>query len=245
MNLSLLKGGETMKKIQIFGERLSGTNYLEDLIYLNLKDVTVTDAYGHKHMFNKFKQRRQPDENALYIFIHRNPYDWLRSMSKQPHHTQYWDMPFSEFLRQSPWISDIYDGPRFKGEYSGIIEEVSGNVIDLRNEKNRLFNRLWLPGKSVLIRYEDLRKDPEVTLRTVSEDLGLTFKGDFANTTTTRKIVTKKGNAAYTRKTYDPLSQEDLDFINSRLDWYAETRIGYHRIKHAESLESMLQSLYG
>lgn len=42
-------------KYTIYGERSSGTNYLENLITLNF-DVTLTWKYGWKHFFLDFEK---------------------------------------------------------------------------------------------------------------------------------------------------------------------------------------------
>ena len=39
-----------MKKYTIYGERCSGTNYLENIININF-DVNITWEYGWKHFF--------------------------------------------------------------------------------------------------------------------------------------------------------------------------------------------------
>lgn len=226
--------------VQIFGERCSGTNFLEDLLVANGHGVTVTDKYGHKHLFNRFKPRPVPDTGAVYIFIYRNPYDWLRSLNEKPHHTKYWDMPFSAFIRKRPWVCDVYHGKNFAHERGEIIEYYEGNVIDVRNDKNRTFDRLWLPMYSANVRYEDLRRDPEGTVRRVAALLNIPLKpGAFQNV-----MTTDKGERSYERKAYKPISQTDLDFINQSLDWGQEARIGYVPIRSAEGLDHILTSLY-
>ena len=40
----------TIKRVQIYGERCSGTNYLKKLIETNFTQTVIND-YGHKHFF--------------------------------------------------------------------------------------------------------------------------------------------------------------------------------------------------
>lgn len=228
------------KVIQIFGERVSGTNYLQDLIEKNALETVTTDAYGHKHMFNLFKRRKTPDEEAFYIFMYRNPYDWLRSINLKPHHTQLWDISFSDFIRRVPWVCDTYEGPRFQNERQQVFERYEGGVLEVRNSKNKLFDRLSYPGRSAHIRYEDLRRDPEGTLRETLLPFDIMLKPKFENVTTT-----EKGAIPYSKKQYHQISQEDLDFINANLDWMQETRLGYHQIHDARGLDHTLRLLYG
>ena len=40
-----------LKYYTIYGERCSGTNYLQNLIDINFSDVKITYKYGWKHFF--------------------------------------------------------------------------------------------------------------------------------------------------------------------------------------------------
>lgn len=230
-----------MKKIQIYGERCSGTNYLEDLINQNC-DAIVTSEYGHKHMFNMMAKRKSPDDKAVYVFMYRNPYDWLRSLHMNPHHTspEYWNLSFADFIRKKPWICDVYEGPGFVKEYDGVIERYDGNVIDLRNNKNSILADMWMTGYSTNIKYEDVRSNPEGTLAALCTTLEIPMKGLFQSVYTTRK----EEDGTYKRKVYMKISKNDLDYINTHLDWMHETRIGYHKVMDHDRLDEILSMLY-
>ena len=70
-------------KYTIYGERCSGTNYLENLINENF-DVKLTWEYGFKHWFG-FNNLSNSDD-TLFICIVRNPVDWVNSFYRTPHH---------------------------------------------------------------------------------------------------------------------------------------------------------------
>jgi hypothetical protein len=72
-----------MKKITIYGERCSGTNYLEELLLLNF-DVEIVWDYGWKHFFGFHDLRNSHD--TLFIGIIRNIEDWLNSLYREKHH---------------------------------------------------------------------------------------------------------------------------------------------------------------
>jgi len=72
-----------MKKITIYGERCSGTNYLEELLLLNF-EIEITWAYGRKHFFG-FNDLTQTDD-VLFIGIVRNLEDWINSLYRERHH---------------------------------------------------------------------------------------------------------------------------------------------------------------
>ena len=70
-------------RFTIYGERCSGTNYLQELIELNF-DVETTWDYGWKHFFG-FNDLLNSDD-TLFICIVRNPIDWINSLYKNKHH---------------------------------------------------------------------------------------------------------------------------------------------------------------
>jgi hypothetical protein len=72
-----------IKKFTIYGERCSGTNYLENLVLENF-DVELTREYGSKHFFG-FSDLSGSDD-TLFIGIVRNPYDWFNSLYTYKHH---------------------------------------------------------------------------------------------------------------------------------------------------------------
>ena len=74
-----------IKYVTIFGERCSGTNYLEELIKLNF-DVEITWKYGWKHFFG-FNQLTRPEtNNTLFICIVKDIVSWMNSFFENPHH---------------------------------------------------------------------------------------------------------------------------------------------------------------
>ena len=72
-----------IKKYTIYGERCSGTNYLEQLMLHNF-DIEVTWDYGWKHFFG-FNDLSNTDD-VLFIGIIRNLCDWINSLYRKKHH---------------------------------------------------------------------------------------------------------------------------------------------------------------
>jgi hypothetical protein len=72
-----------MRKVTIYGERCSGTNYLEELLVLNF-DVEIVWDYGWKHFFG-FSDLTNNDD-TLFIGIIRNLEDWINSLYREKHH---------------------------------------------------------------------------------------------------------------------------------------------------------------
>ena len=178
-----------MNKYTIYGERCSGTNYLENIININF-DVKLTWEYGLKHFFGFQDDKLKNCDDTLFICIVRNLPDWINSFYRDM-----WHLPLKyknkrrpekdkidEFLNKEFWsfndnrgnrdISkeimedrNIYTGERYK------------NIFELRHTKIK-----WmledLPNKvknCVFIKYEDLINDFEKTLLQI-EDKGLKRK---------------------------------------------------------------------
>jgi len=72
-----------IKKYTIYGERCSGTNYLEQLMNHNF-DIEITWDYGWKHFFG-FNNLSNSDD-VLFIGIIRNLCDWVNSLYREKHH---------------------------------------------------------------------------------------------------------------------------------------------------------------
>lgn len=69
------------RKVQICGERCSGTNYLQKLLQDNFH-VDIVWEMGWKH----FPKRARPGRDIYVICITRNVHDWVGSMLKHRHH---------------------------------------------------------------------------------------------------------------------------------------------------------------
>jgi hypothetical protein len=205
-----------IERIQIFGERCSGTNYLENLITSNFKDIEITWDYGWKHWFPENIDKKDNDD-CLFIVLFRNPYDWLSSLHHTPWHVDKTlkDLTFSKFIR-TEWkcVYDIYSG----------LEERFKNVLEMRNYKVREFLAL---EKKVLnytrFRYEDLRDNPNV-LKNLSIEFKLKMKDDdiapYKNY--------KKTKQTYKPPKYEPINMVDRFYIRKSLDLKQEKSIGYN-----------------
>jgi hypothetical protein len=72
-----------IKKVTIYGERCSGTNYLENLLLLNF-DIEIVWDYGWKHFFGLHDLSKCDD--VLFIGIVKNLEDWINSFYRWKHH---------------------------------------------------------------------------------------------------------------------------------------------------------------
>lgn len=149
-----------IKKIKIYGERNSGTNYLEQLLKKNIKNVDILlpgykSGSGWKHGFPNMKLFNNIDlDNVLFIFIIRDFKSWLKSMYKQPYHY----IPqntFEEFINNKLNIKDN----RIDHDVN-INSLEKQNIIDLRYSKiNCYFDFFKKVNNAIFINLEDLQNN--------------------------------------------------------------------------------------
>jgi hypothetical protein len=234
-----------IRYMQIFGERCSGTRYLNSLVRKNFAGVEMTSAFGGKHWFiaghePRGRPNRSTDHecvrplddsaDTLFLVIRRNPFDWLRSLHAKPYHAPgHWNLSFSEFLRK-PWlcsestrVNPIWPESE-TGEY--FIEEAA-NVVSLRTLKAVHFANLESVVENVaFVGYERLAADHAGVLTAIADRFGL----DLLHPDPVDDTVHHGGGdrKQYTGPTHrGPISADDLDFIRRGLDWEVEAAMGY------------------
>jgi len=147
-----------VSRFTIYGERCSGTSYLEELIKENF-ELSITWDYGFKHFFGFHEFTNDDNENAtLFIGIIRDPIDWLNSFYSSPHHLPEQLTKLNNFLF-SEFYSIDNKGEVMKEDLNYITRKKYKNVFELRNYKNfYLINNMPKKVKNyVLIKYESLR----------------------------------------------------------------------------------------
>jgi hypothetical protein len=165
------------KKIKIYGERCSGTNYLREIIRLNFDVETDIQQYGHKHFFG-FSDLKNSDD-TLFICIVRHPIDWINSLYRTPHHI--FQSYFTHEEKLDNFLNKEIISNNNKGEIINDRNMYTGerykNIFELRHTKLK-----WmiedLPNKVknyIFIKYEDLLNDFDNTLLKI-KNKGLTIK---------------------------------------------------------------------
>jgi len=216
-------------KFTIFGERCSGTNYLEKLIILNF-DIDMTSEYGWKH-FLGFKELKNSDD-ILFICIVREISAWMNSFFRTPHHIPLY---LNKYLnRRKPVQIDIFLNKEFWsahniGRYNGGGSEIMEdrniytgqrykNIFELRHTKLRYLIE-DVPKKVkhyIFIKYEDLLFNFENTMNKIRE------KGLYIRSVTKFPENIKKETRPYRRAIPDTLILK-----NPRLNVYYEKILGY------------------
>lgn len=221
--------------LQIFGERCSGTNFVAQLMRRNLPKLSLTDRYGWKHGFAPAIADRAPD--CLFVVVVREPLDWVRSLHQKPWHAAQplRDRSFSEFVREPFWCEwgrdmelapgDARIGTEMLHERDPATGQRFANVMRLRTSKLRDWLSLGQRVEHlVVVRYEDVLREPKQWLREIATRCGLRRWPWF------RAVKNFKGGAErFVQKEYAPIAVEDRDWIVSQLDWQIEGAVGYRR----------------
>lgn len=230
-----------IKNFTIYGERCSGTNFIEAIIsgksyyYNNNRkhemhfhqegsaafDLCKTDEFGHKHFFGfNDQQIINNGDETLFIGIIRNAYDWMPSLFIKKHHIPQVNFKHENFLFGEWYSIDhnpfsdtfLQEYPEDRNLHTG---ERYKNIFELRKIKlDYLHNRMPRIAKNyILIRYEDLCDSPEKIVNSISERFNL-------------KIINKNFVKTKLKKTYDTL-EKFRSTITKNLDWNIENLVGY------------------
>jgi len=208
-----------VSKYTIFGERCSGTNYLDNIMQLNF-NLTFTSEYGQKHFFGA--NEYEDSDDTLFIGIVRDPFAWFNSFGRDKHHLRgkitksinnFLNTEVRSYSSQASFVSFNPNelGPLIpRNRNKEIINdrnpftgEIFKNVMELRHLKLKyLIEEMPNRVKNyILIRYEDLRDNFEETVEAIRTKFALEIKGNIdypVNTTQYKK----------TGKSYKPNSKK-------------------------------------
>ena len=171
-----------INKYVIYGERCSGTNYLQELMEMNFK-VKLTNEFGHKHFFgfNRRKLLNTNTNNVLFICIVRDITKWLNSLYRTPHHLKHENCLSTDKFLNKPSISyqrnpKAYNGRDNQGQElqtnrNIYTHEQYKNIYELRHTKIK-FLKEDLPKlvkHTIFIKYEDLLTNFENTMNKIRQ----------------------------------------------------------------------------
>jgi hypothetical protein len=228
--------------VQIFGERNSGTNFLDQLLRRNVtfqpdrvlgskeaKKNSYDYIFGFKHWFVTDDLLSNPiQHNTLFLSIFRHPLFWLRSMRDLPYQgVNHTNLPVKEFLRKE-WYAE-HDGHEMLNERDPKTGRRFGNIMQLRSAKINSF--LGLQHKVdhyAQVRYEDLLANPRDFFQSLSSRFPGTFRTDLCVQPSRRASIRQKLKTfCQTTEIESTFDSTDRDYIRSQLDMDAEHRLGY------------------
>ena len=180
--------------IKIFGERNTGTNYVEQLVKKNL-DCKVykfdpnNNPSGWKHGVPKIDFFNP--NNTLFIVIERNLESWLNSMYHRPYH-MIKPKTFEDFISQpiKTKMSDKYICDYIKKNEEG------KSIFDIRYWKHSEFQKLT-NYNAVFINLSYLQKNSGLFINTIVKEFGIKRKGIFQDITHHSKsnsVKSRNGN---------------------------------------------------
>jgi hypothetical protein len=206
----------SIKNFTIYGERHSGTKWLEKLISRSF-DIPVTWKYEHKHFFGCCDwEKLNIAKNTLFIGIVRNIYNWIGGMRKMPYH-----LSSKNVIDIRPWQSNIGITPH--GSFCDshwYTKKKYADIFDMRSDKVE-FLYLYMPylvDNYIFIRYEDLIENTKDILQLISILYKLNIHKNKYQIGDKSKIPLYK------------LSEYYFKSINDRTKWKTENMIGYSKI---------------
>ena len=224
------------QKVKIYGERCSGTNYLEQLLLKNFNVQMIPHEYGHKHFFG-FHNLNDSD-NVLFICVVRDPVTWINSFYKNPWHVHpnmttstlsFLSQPFQSVIDKSyqkSFPSNANIGDINKEDVDMYTKKPYKNIMELRHVKLKwMIETLPTMVKNYcLIRYEDLVDHFEETMDILKETgLSLKNKDTFPEN---HNLYKKQTSEVYVSKTYNEITKKDLLHHKSFNDYY-EIQLSY------------------
>ena len=208
-----------LKKYTIYGERCSGTNYLQNIMNLNF-NIKLTHEYGKKHFFGFQDKKLKKSDDTLFICIVRNPVDWVNSLYREKYHIakhlrkNITDFLNKEFYSYNDKHSGLIDGSEIIEDRNIYTGKRYKNIFELRHTKIK-----WmieeLPNKVknyIFIKHEDLLYDFKNTLLKINEK-GVKIKDNikFPINSKTYKLSKTK---IYVKKNNEISSETILDNPN-------------------------------
>jgi hypothetical protein len=144
-----------LKNYTIYGERCSGTNYLEQLIKQNF-DVEITWSYGWKHFFG-FNDLSNTDD-VLFIGIVRNLCDWVNSLYREKHHIPLEITKDTNSFLNNTFYSFYDNNTEIMEDRNIETNERYKNIFELRHIKNKFLIETMpkLVKNYLLITYDEL-----------------------------------------------------------------------------------------
>jgi hypothetical protein len=206
------------------------------------QNETVRDLYfkltfgwnlGWKHRLapspDSVRETRIYSDRLCFVTLTKNPYSWLLSLYRRPHHYQGELTTFEQFLN-APWttVRRANAPPEFP------------NPIIMWNEKSAAYLRLREGMPTATLRYEDLLADPERALSRVAVRFSIEKSGSyFENVTASTKEKGGGKGFEYYQQYYlgeqwrTELQPAALRIINEYLDFELMSQFGYERLEDA------------
>lgn len=209
-----------IENFTIYGERSSGTNYLEKCIKGKF-GLDITYFYGFKHFFGWTKPEviTYRGKHTLFICIVRSPYEWLLSMKLHPHHVPSQNQRSLQNLFFNEWFSVQQSGDEIKEDRNFTTDRKNPikykNIFEMRATKYRylLYTMPIIAQNFVLLSYDSFLVNRDNYLNIIGNRFSLKPVNRFIPSI---KIKAPK-----------VITQEHRELIDPNLDWSLEQSLGF------------------
>lgn len=227
-----------IRRVQVYGQRCSGTNALIKLIETNFPELTFTEEFGFKHWLVP-EWVTIPDDVMIVIIV-RRPDQWLRSLHDNPWHAHpnLKALPFSAFIQEpweSVWDDDFWDMTPANNLYqTPIVEErcpTTGKPFANAIAKRTAKLRNWIAvaeraSAHAFVSHDDLVSNPAHVLSEIAQAANVHSRREWILLSTYKGA----GEKPFELKSYDPLTDDDQRHVDTYLDPDVERRFAAGKI---------------
>lgn len=226
-----------IKKFTIFGERHSGTKFLEYVLDSNLAIDPIWD-FGWKHWIGSSRWDDLNKANdVLFVGTVRNIYDWIGGMSKLPHHlmeiqkNNYYELMTKRFIssvvknNSKLYINDLHI----------IKQRFYNDIFEARYYKN-IFLYHYMPflvDNYIIIKHEEFIINHENICNYIKEKYKIN--------NLKRYSISKNYKDLSKNKKPHILPGDVINFINNKTNWEAEYIFGYEKKTQEQALDKTIQ----
>lgn len=217
--LQLHKDPHFIEKFTIYGERHSGTNFVEQC-FKSKFGLDITYFFGFKHWMGFCKPelisyRRE----VLFIGIVRNPYDWLLSFFNAPHHVPRDNCLNIKNFLTNEWYSLDHLNNEIMGDRNYTTQpnlQRYKNIFELRKQKCIYLSQIMpvIAKNYILLSYDNFLKNYDNFLNIIKNAYHLKTVGN--------------------PPTLIPKNSLEIDpnikkIIDDNLDWAVEESLGFYK----------------
>jgi hypothetical protein len=207
-----------IEKFAIYGERHSGTNFLEETIKKTF-ELDITHFFGFKHWMGFANPNKITywNRGILFLGIVRHPYEWLNGFFNMPHHVPRHNRNSFERFLLNEWYSENLQRQEIMQDRNYTTQPNTvryKNIFELRKLKTIYLSEIMpmIAKNYVLVTYEFFTKYHDKFVQMISDRFSLLRKNDPPKPFFKPNII---------------LNENIKKIIDSNIDWSVESVFGY------------------
>lgn len=242
--------------LKVYGERNSGTSYLQSLVQLNLDAATLPGSAPRR--YRRLVRANEQLIDIYFQFTFPRNLGWKHRLAPEKNELQRVAFPLDSviflIISKNPysWLLSLFRHPyHYQGELTTFEAFLAqtwrtvgreghpapfANPIDMWNAKHASYLQLAQNARCIFIRYEDLLADPESVIIDLGSGHNISRRArGFVNVQASTKGEADR-DFEYYRKRYleerwrDELSEDAIVIINHFLDPTVVDAMGYSTI---------------